>query len=234
MKNNDQIKSEVEGSYPTFPFQPFSFYIKSEDDFPGNAMSMESQNLPKLEKVEDEHEACMDSKDFDMDSLDGQRFQQTTFDIKVEEHIKAEMINQQCMDSIKIEDKENVEMFDQKNTRAGQNDMDVVNVEDKIDDKQDEIDVKHTKHFQCRECGESFAFKNLLLKHEITHKRSENNNDPTCNTDIEGIAKETKSTSCEVCGKSLSSKKELIRHVNRVHKKIKPSVIRLSVNDTNL
>ena len=45
MKNNDQIKSEVEGSYPTFPIQPFSFFIKSEDDFPGNTMSMESQKF---------------------------------------------------------------------------------------------------------------------------------------------------------------------------------------------
>ena len=28
-----QIKNEGEGSHPIFPIQPFSFYVKNEDDF---------------------------------------------------------------------------------------------------------------------------------------------------------------------------------------------------------
>ena len=58
--------------------------------------------------------------------------------------------------------------------------------------KRTTTDNKPTKSFQCQECGESFAFKNLLLKHKITHTRSECNDDPTFEADVEGHAKKKK------------------------------------------
>ena len=60
---------------------------------------MEPNELLKLENVRKEIETCMDSKDFDIDSLNDEKFAQ---------HIKAETNNQQSRDSIKIEDGENI------------------------------------------------------------------------------------------------------------------------------
>ena len=134
-----QIKNEVDGSHPTFPIQPFSFCIKSEDDLPGNTMSMESHELLKLENVENENETCMNSKDFDIDTLEDQRFPKTSFNIKVDEDNNTEIINEQTVqnmdvkDSIKIEDDENIKMIDQENTRAFSDDMDVTEIEDEND-----------------------------------------------------------------------------------------------------
>ena len=69
------------------------------------------------------------SKNFDINSLNGQVFTQTS----VEENIKAETNNQQCMDSIKIEDEENVAMFQQENTRVVHGDMNVIKIENEND-----------------------------------------------------------------------------------------------------
>ena len=79
---------------------------------------MEPNELLKLENVRKEIETCMDSKDFDIDSLNDEKFAQ---------HIKAETNNQQSRDSIKIEDGENIKMFDLENTRA------VIKIEDEND-----------------------------------------------------------------------------------------------------
>ena len=67
-------------------------------------MPMESHELLKLENVKNENETCMDSKDFDINTLDDQRFPQTSFNIKVDEDNNTE--NEQTvqnMDVIKIE-----------------------------------------------------------------------------------------------------------------------------------
>ena len=127
-----QIKNDVEGSYPTFPIQPFSFNIKREDEdgFPGNTMSIGPHESVKLENAEKENGTLMDSKDFDIDSLNGERFPKTSFNIKLDEDTNTENINQQTiqnMDSIKIEDDDNIELFQQGNTRA------VIKIEDEND-----------------------------------------------------------------------------------------------------
>ena len=53
-----------------------------------------------------------------------------SFDIKVEEHFKSDMINQQSLDSIKIKDEEKIQIFDHLNTRVVHNVMNVIKVED--------------------------------------------------------------------------------------------------------
>ena len=61
-----QIKKEVEGYYHPFPIQPFSFYIKREDenDLPRNTMSKETLGFIKIEDENDNHQMFSQTNSF--------------------------------------------------------------------------------------------------------------------------------------------------------------------------